>query len=345
MNAARTVLRWPRRWSNLPASRGYPRDLSPIIRFMRSGTWETAFEGGRYSKSLFSRRVGTGSGESLQFPYVSFTGPEIPVSTVKSWQKWRLGSLEGDDTRESSFSADIVFLRHRQNWLLIDLSRREVLRFSERLPFSAEWEALRREYQTHMPGPEFAVLPGRHALLEEYLTGARMPEASGPGDRPSLEALSVGVQTVAQSLQICPASASLDAALSDSPIAEARGRRLEILRLLDGWPLVPSHGDIQPSNLVVRHGVATLLDFGNFGLRLPSSDFFAVLRLSEGAVTVGGLDRLRELLRCGGRPTDEDDIRLVGLAQASLEWWRSEYSMAKAKKHALKAEKLAARLR
>lgn len=347
MNAARTALRWPRRWSNLPASRGYPRDLSPIIPFVRPGTWETALEGGRHSKSLFSRRVDAESGESLRFPYVPFAGAEPFISTVVSWHEWRLDSREvreGVDPSVFGFSADVVFRRHRQQWFLFDFDKGQVLRLSDGAPFSFEWEVLRHEYQRHVPGPEFAVLPGRLVLLEEYFGEDPFPYALGPAEQSSLKALSVGVEGVAQSLQVCPAYISMEAALKDSPIAEARDRRVQIMKLLDGWPLVPSHGDINSSHVRIRNGVATLLDFGNLGLRLPSNDFFAILRLSEGTVTVESLDRLRTLLRCDGRPTAEDDLRLVALAQASLEFFRAEYPTAKAKKFALKAERFAARL-
>lgn len=348
MNAQRPALQWPRPRGHLFASRGYPRDLEPLVRYLRLGSWETALEGSGPLKSLFSRRIGTDLDESLRFPVTSFVGTSPSNAEVKSWQQWSLDShksRKGSDEIDLAFSADIVFRRHKHHWLLVDLFRRQVLRLSVLAPFSVEWEALRKEYQKFVPGPEFEVLPGRYAVLETYLSGEPLSETLGPAERLLLQVLTSRVQTVAESLQICPADVSLEDALSSSPFAEARERRLEIMGLLDGWPLVPSHGDIKPSHVRIRSGLATLLDFGNFGLRLPSYDFFAALRISEGTVTAESLACLQASLRCEGGPSTEGNLRLVELAHMSMEWRRTPYPLSKRRKHESKVEAHAGPLR
>lgn len=150
--------------------------------------------------------------------------------------------------------------------LLLDPDRQQCLRLLES-PLRDVVLETRVALSRHLRTPRFELSPDKMQLTEALIVGAPLVDASAK----------VRAHAVAALLRGYTAHASANRAGTAGPLIREAIALLEIdgvpaglrraveehnvARIAETWPLVPSHGNLHPGNIIITDGGPTLIDF------------------------------------------------------------------------------------
>lgn len=228
----------------------------------------------------------------------------------------------------SAGAYSIAVTSAEETLILLDPDSGTVKRFAARPVYGSEYVALRAALARHVACPTFSVDADGTALTEEYVHGTVYETASSTEKEAVTRILLRGFVDLAADQGVWN---------SETTLLRARGafagRDLPEALQLDpwfgrvheramSWPLVPSHGDLHPGNIIIRDGGPVLIDLAGIeeplGLCLSMRPFWfdAVTIITSPAVPdlfqafLAGRfeDEFEALYAAAGCVYDSDDI-------------------------------------
>lgn len=258
---------------------------SRLSGFLRPGAWRVALK--RYRQDMepapvFAHRADV----SIPTSFASDVLGEGALSGEDKSITW-IGAVVPHPSSQSpsapNFAADIWFRRHSEKWLLCDLERDEFLRWMSS-PLPSPYVEMRRSYSQYVRAPGFQLSDDRLRVTESVAQGVVLDQIPETLRIPLIRRILVDYAALIHAeAEIPPIEtlAKLDAALRRSPLAEARERRLEVLRIHGSTAEIPftvSNGDLTPTNVLADGDSYSVIDFDHLRARPFWQDPFDLVR-------------------------------------------------------------------
>ncbi len=208
---------------------------------------------------------------------------------------WRPSEVESGHRLREGFAADI-WIRRKTKWIFIDLHNSEVRRWHFQ-GVRPDYRELRSAFVEQGLSTPFEVSLDNHWVLEPIVEGLPL-NYLGPADQ--IAALQRLIKRFADLARETAAPKSnlgrdqLGDILAQSPIREARRRRLEIMKMFGVSSEVlgvPSHGDLKGHNVRATDSGVYLIDFDELAYRPFWVDAtMLVLKTSPELISTGAFD-------------------------------------------------------